>query len=279
MVNHGVPEEVVRAMESSCEEFFRLPAEDKAAFYSSDEENPNRLFTGGNYNTRGKRYWRDCLRLTCPLPLDDVARSEWPNKPICLRAAVEGFVLPARALGMELLRLLCEGLGLRPDYFEGDLSGGHVFVNINHYPPCPEPERALGLAPHCDRNLITLLRQGSGGIPGLEVLLCRGGGCEWVPVPFVPGAFVVNLGHPVEIATNGVVKSVEHRAVPDKAAARTSVGVFVAPTQDCLLAPAEELVDGDDNPPRYRAVTYREFMRVYKAAGMRRDDVDEAFKI
>nr|CAB3451995.1 unnamed protein product [Digitaria exilis] len=25
---------------------------------------PNRLFTGGDYNTRGKRYWRDCLRVT-----------------------------------------------------------------------------------------------------------------------------------------------------------------------------------------------------------------------
>ena len=96
---------------------------------------------------------------------------------------------------MELLRLLCEGVGLRPDYFEGELSGGDVVVNVNHYPPCPDPERALGLPPHCDRNLITLLLQG--GVPGLQVSY-RG---DWIRVQPVPGAFVVNFGHQLEVRT------------------------------------------------------------------------------
>uniref|UniRef100_A0A0A9HEY3 Uncharacterized protein n=1 Tax=Arundo donax TaxID=35708 RepID=A0A0A9HEY3_ARUDO len=50
------------------------------------------------------------------------------------------------------------------------------------------------------------------------------------------------------------------------------------PTEDCLVSPAEELVGGD-NPPRYRAVTFREFMKVYKTAGARRESVEKAFKI
>ena len=52
---------------------------------------------------------------------------------------------------MELLRLLCEGMGLPLDYFEGDISGGYVTLDINHYPACPNPTITLGLPPHCDR--------------------------------------------------------------------------------------------------------------------------------
>ncbi|OEL13423.1 2'-deoxymugineic-acid 2'-dioxygenase [Dichanthelium oligosanthes] len=273
VINHGVPEDAVRDMETCCDEFFRLPAEDKAAFYSDDTDKPNRLFSSTIYGIGGERYWRDCLRLACGFPYHDTARSAWPDKPGRLRDVMERFVVPTRAVGMELLRLLCEGMGLRPDYFEGGLSAGDVIVNVNHYPPCPDPARTLGLPPHCDRNLITLLLQGS--VPGLQVSY-RG---DWIRAQLVPGAFIVNFGHQLEIATNGLLKSIEHRAAPNGALPRTSVATFIMPTEDCLVAPAEELVDGEGNPPRYRAVTFREFMKVYKTVGARRESVEKAFKI
>jgi hypothetical protein len=71
----------------------------------------------------------------------------------------------------------------------------------------------------------------------------------------VPGAFVVNYGHQLEIATDGLLRGVEHRAVPDAARPRTSVATFLMPTDDCLVRPA--------------AVTFREFMDVYRAVGAR----------
>ncbi|TVU41587.1 hypothetical protein EJB05_15118, partial [Eragrostis curvula] len=278
------------------DKFFALPAEDKAAFYSDDKDKPNRLFSGSMYRAgERERYWRDCLRLTCAFPVDDATWNDWPDKPHRIREVVERFLMATRALGMELLRLLCEGVGLRHDYFDGELSGGAVIVTVNHYPPCPDPARTLGLPPHCDRNLITLLRQGD--VPGLQVAY-RGG--DWIDVRPVPGAFVVNFGHQLEarlhldhfrqiftatrygdrgIATNGLLKSVEHRAVPDAAARpRTSVATFIMPTGDCLVAPAEELVAAAGEGPRYRAVTFREFMEVYKAVGARREGVEKAFK-
>ncbi|TVU41562.1 hypothetical protein EJB05_15091, partial [Eragrostis curvula] len=289
VVNHGVPEAAMRGMDAACEEFFALPAEHKAAFYSEDASKPNRLFSGSVYRAGGgERYWRDCLRLACSaFPVDDATRNAWPDKPRRIREVVERFLVATRALGMELLRLLCEGVGLRPDYFAGELSGGDVIVNVNHYPPCPDPARTLGLPPHCDRNLITLLRQGD--VPGLQVAY-RGG--DWIDVRPVPGAFVVNFGHQLEarlrqsfsdnacdIATNGLLKSVEHRAIPDATRPRTSVATFIMPTEDCLVAPAEELVAAAGEGPRYRAVTFRDFMEVYKAVGARRESVEKAFKI
>lgn len=271
VVNHGVPEQAIREMQAVCEEFFQMPAEDKAAFYSEDADKPNRLFSSTTYETGGERYWRDCLRLACGFPVVD-AKSDWPDKPQRLREVVEKFIVPARGVGMELLRLLCEGMGIRPDYFEGDLTGGDVIINVNHYPPCPDPSLTLGLPPHCDRNLITLLLQGT--VFGLQVSY-KG---DWINVEPVPNAFVVNFGHQLEIATNGLLKSIEHRAMANSAVARTSVATFIMPGMDTLVGPAEELV-GEDNPPRYRAVTFREFMRVYKTVGARRESVEKAFKI
>lgn len=101
--------------------------------------------------------------------------------------------MATRGLGIELLRLLCEGMGLRPDYFERDLTAGDVIINVNHYPPCPDPSLTLGLPPHCDRNLITLLLQGD--VFGLQVSYNG----DWINVDPVPDAFVVNFGHLLEV--------------------------------------------------------------------------------
>ena len=272
VVNHGVSAEAIRDMEAVCAEFFRLPAEEKAAFYSEDTDKPNRLFSSTTYELGGEKYWRDCLRLSCGSPVGDT-KNNWPDKPQKLREVVEKFVGPTRGVGMELLRLLCEGMGLRPDYFEGDLTGGDVIINVNHYPPCPAPGLTLGLPPHCDRNLITLLLQST--VPGLQVSY-KG---DWINVESaVPNAFVVNFGHLLEIATNGVLKSIEHRAMTNAALARTSVATFIMPAADIPIGPAEELV-GEGNPPRYRTVTFDEFMRVYKTVGARRESVEKAFKL
>jgi 2'-deoxymugineic-acid 2'-dioxygenase/mugineic-acid 3-dioxygenase len=109
------------------------------------------------------------------------------------RNVIEQFTTQTRGMGTELLSLLCEGMGLRPDYFQGDISGGNVILNINHYPSCPNPDKALGQPPHCDRNLITLLLPGA--VNGLEVSY-KG---DWIKVDPAPHAFIVNVGQQLEV--------------------------------------------------------------------------------
>jgi 2'-deoxymugineic-acid 2'-dioxygenase / mugineic-acid 3-dioxygenase len=84
VVNHGVPKRVMQDMEDVCEEFFRLPAEDKAHLYSEERHKPNRIFTGATYETGGEKYWRDCLRLALPYPVGDGTK-DWPDKPQGIR--------------------------------------------------------------------------------------------------------------------------------------------------------------------------------------------------
>ena len=84
VVNHGVSKQVMRDMEQMCDEFFRLPAADKASLYSEDTNKPNRLYSGVTYDTGGEKYWRDCLRLAYPFPVND-SINEWPDNPKGLR--------------------------------------------------------------------------------------------------------------------------------------------------------------------------------------------------
>ena len=161
-----------------------------------------------------------------------------------------------RGLATELLRLLCEGMGLPLDYFEGHLGGGYVTLDINHYPACPNPSITLGLPPHCDRDLMAVLLPGQ--VPGLEVAYNG----DWIKVQPVSRAFVVNFGQQLEVVTNGTLKSVEHRVMTNSALARTSVAMFIAPTEDCFIGPAAEFVS-EENPPCYHTLRFRDFKRIY----------------
>jgi 2'-deoxymugineic-acid 2'-dioxygenase / mugineic-acid 3-dioxygenase len=78
----------------------------------------------------------------------------------------------------------------------------------------------------------------------------------------VRNTFVVNFGQQLEVVTNGLLKSIEHRAVINAAVARTAVATFSMPAQECVIGPAEEFI-GKDNPPCYRTVMFADFMRIY----------------
>lgn len=70
-----------------------------------------------------------------------------------------------------------------------------------------------------------------------------------------------------QVVTNGLLKSIEHRAMTNSARSRTSMAAFLMPTQDCHVGPAEEFLS-EDNPPRYRTMTYGEFSRGYASVNM-----------
>jgi 2'-deoxymugineic-acid 2'-dioxygenase/mugineic-acid 3-dioxygenase len=64
----------------------------------------------------------------------------------------------------------------------------------------------------------------------------------------------------LQVVTNGVLKSVEHRVMTNSALARTSRAVFIQPEEDCLVGPAEEFLS-EESPSCYRTVTFGEFRR------------------
>ncbi|XWS31433.1 hypothetical protein CRYUN_Cryun23aG0075300 [Craigia yunnanensis] len=235
-------------------EFFDMPMEDKASLYSEDPNNVCRLYTSDiNYGCEEFHFWRDVLKHPCH-PLKECIKV-WPEKPTRYREVIGTFSVEAKNLGLRILELLSEGLGLESGHFEEDLSEALLLV-ANHYPLCPDPSLTLGLPKHCDPNLITILLQGDAY--GLQVF--KDG--EWIGVQPLPNAFVVNIGHQLRIVSNNKLTSAEHRVVTNSEVARTTVGVFISSSDDSIIEPAKSLTNADD-PPLYRAFQYKEFLSNY----------------
>ena len=84
---------------------------------------------------------------------------------------------------------------MEPCYIEKAMNfekGLQLFV-ANFYPPCPEPELAMGLPPHSDHGLLSLVTQN--GIGGFQ--LQHNG--MWVNVNAVPNSLLVNLSDQIEV--------------------------------------------------------------------------------
>ncbi|GMI85750.1 DOWNY MILDEW RESISTANT 6 [Hibiscus trionum] len=100
-------------------EFFELPAEDKAGVYSDDPKRPCRLYTSSpNYDSETVHLWRDNLRHPCH-PLEECI-IVWPQKPNRYRESVAAYSIEAKKLGLRILELVSEGLGL---------SSGKIYVD------------------------------------------------------------------------------------------------------------------------------------------------------
>lgn len=97
-------------------------------------------------------------------------------------------------LAYKLLELVSLSLGLAGDRLNEFFEGQTSFIRLNHYPPCPSPELALGHGWHKDTEALTILFQD--GVGGLEVMRKNG---EWVGVKPIPNAFVINIGDIIQV--------------------------------------------------------------------------------
>ncbi len=78
-------------------------------------------------------------------------------------------------------------------------------LRLVHYPNDPDARDGVGIGAHTDYECFTLLKPTA---PGLEVL---NGAGQWIDVPPVAGAFVVNSGDMLELWTNGAFVATSHR--------------------------------------------------------------------
>lgn len=95
----------------------------------------------------------------------------------------------------ELLKGISESLGLDGCYLEkaSELNTGLQMIVANFYPPCPQPEQAMGMPPHTDHGLLAVLMENNVG--GLQVKYNG----KWVLVNPHPNSFLVNIGDQLEV--------------------------------------------------------------------------------
>lgn len=114
---------------------------------------------------------------------------------LCDRKVTEEYNKEILRVTNNILELLSEGLALENNVLKSCLGGDEVELEmkINMYPPCPQPELALGVEPHTDMSALTLLV--SNDVPGLQVWKEN----SWVAVNYLQDALFVHIGDQLEV--------------------------------------------------------------------------------
>lgn len=107
-------------------------------------------------------------------------------------------------LAKQLMNVIIEGLEVSAAHFQRYVDNASGLLRWNHYPPCPQPHKALGMSAHTDFNLLTVLHQGD--IGGLQVQ--KDG--EWVAVRPHRGALAINIGDTLQVTTYRHCPSLVH---------------------------------------------------------------------
>ncbi|XVE84509.1 hypothetical protein DITRI_Ditri17bG0019400 [Diplodiscus trichospermus] len=255
LINHGVTKELVKNMRKQVKEFFELPLEEKkrSAQKPGSLEGYGQAFVASEDQ---KLDWNDMIFLQT-LPAQRRNLSLWPQQVPSFRETLVNYSENLREVAVCLMKFMAKALEIEEEEFSQDFEEGNYDVRMNYYPPCPEPERVLGIIPHADMSGITLLLE-CGDTPGLQVLKDD----RWIIVEPVSDAIVVNLGHIMEVKSNGIYKAPQHRAVVNRLKERQSVVTFCYPNPSANIGPAEQLIKLG-SPPLYKNLTNAQYFHLF----------------
>ncbi|RGD58866.1 isopenicillin N synthase family oxygenase [Kitasatospora xanthocidica] len=247
LVGHGVTPEETAALARAMRAFFALPEADRLAVSNLNSPHYRGYTRTGDERTGGSQDWRDQLDIGAELPPHVPGSGEppywwlegpnqWPEALPELRTAALGWIDHLGAVARRLLHELLAAIGARPDFYDEAFAGHpHLRLKLVRYPGTAPDGAGQGVGAHKDYGFITLLLQDTVG--GLQVERADG---TFLEVPPLDGAFVVNLGELLEVATDGYLKATNHRVVsPVGARERFSVPFFYNPRLDAHIEPLD----------------------------------------
>ncbi|XAR71923.1 Flavonol synthase [Bertholletia excelsa] len=261
VVNHGISPQLMDVARDVWYQFFHLPKEVKEVYASLPV----------TYEGYGSRLgvqkgaildWNDFYFLHyLPASLKD--HNKWPALPLSLREVIEEYGAQVVSLCRVLMSVFSTNLGLDEEHLQKAFGGENAgaCLRVNFYPKCPQPDLTLGLSSHSDPGGLTILLPDN-QVTGLQVRINN----NWITVKPVPHAFIVNIGDQIQVISNAIYKSVEHRAVVNSLKERISLAFFYNPKNDLLIEPARELVT-PERPALYTAMTFKEYRLFIRTRG------------
>jgi isopenicillin N synthase-like dioxygenase len=248
LTGHGVPESLSRRILASARRLFALPQADKDAVAMVRSPHFRGYTRLGGELTGGKVDWREQIDIGPERdPVGGPGKpgylwlqgpNQWPSGLPELPGIIAEWDTALASVSRSLLRHWAASLGSPADVFDAAFSGiPATLIKIVHYPPSAAHSQGVGA--HRDSGVLTLLLAEPGS-QGLQVRARDGG---WIDVPARDGAFIVNIGEMLELATGGYLRATEHRVNLRQSADRISVPYFFNPRLDAqiptLALPAE----------------------------------------
>ncbi|KAI4307301.1 hypothetical protein L6164_030505 [Bauhinia variegata] len=254
IIDHGISPTLIQRLQEVGQDFFALPQHEKEAY--ANDPSTGRFEGYGTKMTKNleeKIEWIDYY-FHIMSPPSKVNYEFWPKNPPSYREVTEEYQKEISRVTDKVLELLSEGLGLEGKVLKSNLGGENMELEmkINMYPPCPQPELALGVEPHTDMSALTLLVPND--VPGLQVWKDD----AWVAMDYLQNALFVHVGDQLEVLSNGKYKSVLHRSLVNKERMRMSWAVFVVPPHETVIGPISQLLN-QQNPPKFSTKTFAEF--------------------
>uniref|UniRef100_A0A7N2LQG2 Fe2OG dioxygenase domain-containing protein n=1 Tax=Quercus lobata TaxID=97700 RepID=A0A7N2LQG2_QUELO len=170
---------------------------------------------------------------------------------------LDAYSAELKDLAMKILELMAKALGMEHNDMRSLFEEGFQGMRMNYYPPCPQPELAIGLNAHSDAGGLTILLQ----VNEMEGLQIRKDG-RWISIKPLPNAFIVNIGDILEIVTNGIYRSIEHRATVNSAKERLSVATFYSPSLEADMGPAPSLIT-PESPALFKRTGVADYFREF----------------
>ena len=190
--------------------------------------------------------------------------NQWPDDLPGYRETLIEYFDAMEAMAFRLLPLYARALGLPRDWFAPHFDQAQITLRLSHYPPVPYEAEQYGLSPHTDAGFMTLLANNE--VPGLSV---RPAGRNWMEVPSLPGAFLVNSGDTLRRWSNDTLLSTQHRVSNASGGDRYAIPFFYDPRTDVTIECLPTCIgDGPKHPP----IAYGDYL----AAFMRRNYHEEA---
>ncbi|KAL0723689.1 hypothetical protein Bca4012_038288 [Brassica carinata] len=233
LVNHGIDPSFLDKTKLETHGFFNLPMEEKKKFWQQPDE----------MEGFGQAF-----------VLSEDQKLDWADM---FRDTLEMYSAQVRSVAKILIAKMGDALEIKPEEIE-ERFGDDMFqsMRMNYYPPCPEPHQVIGLTPHSDAVALTILLQ----VNEVEGLQIKKDG-RWVSVKPLPNAFVVNIGDVLEIITNGIYKSIEHRAVVNSEKERLSFATFHNPGLNKEISPAKSLVEKQKKCAKFKSLITKDYLK------------------
>ncbi|KAG0586113.1 hypothetical protein KC19_2G065200 [Ceratodon purpureus] len=258
LVNHGIHQDVIENAREQARQVFELPSETR---WKAKREQGS-LSGYGNGPVIGDAVDDKIVSeaITFGYPQSEaavIASKLWPNGNPGFGLSIDRYNADSHKLALTIMRLIVEGLQPRASlaHFQPYLTEQFGLLRINHYPVSNHPARDIGLPPHIDDTLLTIVHQGS-DVEGLELI--KDG--EWVSVPPRRDALIVIVAAVCQVITNDTYKACLHRAVPNRNKTRLSMVYSAYPPVKITITAAPEFVS-HTHPPLYKPFTWSEYLR------------------